>query len=76
MNLKPIMCQPLLYSPPLGYGYCTPLWNWRYDIGYRTPYMDKAETLADIHNAMPECWYEGDMFVFGVTGNIDAVIWE
>jgi hypothetical protein len=39
--------------------------------------MNKAETLADIHNAMPETWWDDDKFAMNVTGGgMDAVIWE
>jgi hypothetical protein len=39
--------------------------------------MNKAETLADIHNAMPETWWDDDQFAMEVTGGgMDAVIWE
>ena len=77
MNVKPIMCQPLLDSSPLGDSYVSALWQWRYDLGYRSSHMAKAMTLREIRRAIPQVWYDDDMFAMEVTGGgMDAVIWE
>ena len=75
--MEPLLCQPLLYSSPFGDSYVSALWQWRHDLGYRSPHMEKAVTLVEIHRAIPEVWYDDDKFAMGVTGgNMDAVIWR
>ena len=66
------MFDSLFTKRPLGETYTSVLDKWRFDVGYRSPYMNKSESLVDIRLAIPEAWRLSDEFVLGVTGNIDG----
>lgn len=66
------MYDSLFTKRPIGETYTSLLDKWRFDVGYRSPYMEKAERLVDIRLAIPQAWHLSDQFVLGVTGNIDA----